>query len=297
MITGDEYNELVDDVARPPDPFPVYHYGHPSTSREYNPDPTQPIDRWLQREDSANARTTRRIIEDLYQGRPSAIIDPFCGAGSSAVVAREWELPFAGFDTDPFLACATLAKARCTTEHLRILEHLEIPYGDYDAMALMNNKMEMPADVMSAACLAILLSVHDSDTYRASVVSDLAAAPDPVPRNMISCGDAGSGEVWPELSGWPPGWVMYTSPPFLSNGRARLSSSYSTVVLRMLRQVHLLPTPGLVILEHEPGLDGDDALAVTRRINWESQVTIQRLLHTRSFSELGIFSLIVCEVH
>lgn len=277
-------------------PFPVYRYDHPATQEEYDPDPAQPLDRWWQREDSANARTTRRIIEDLHQGRPSAIIDPFCGAGSSGVVAREWGLPFAGFDIDPFLACITVAKARCTTEHLRMLEQVSVSQDEYDTAALMKNRAEMSADAMSASCLGVLLSKIDSDAGRAAVIADLASAPGPAPSNTISCGDAGSDEVWRDLSGWPPGWVMYTSPPFPSSRRTGFSPPYSAIVLRMLRQLHALPPPGLVILEHEPGLDGEDALTVAHRINRENQVTIQRILRTQSFSDQGILSLIVCEV-
>ncbi|MGW7243737.1 hypothetical protein [Streptomyces sp. NPDC054804] len=322
----------------------AYHL--PADLVEYRPDPAQPIDRWHQRADSANARTCRRIIEDLA-GRPTAVIDPFCGAGSSAVAARELGVPFIGVDIDPLLVCVATAKACCDRRHLRLLDR-----KDADAVeALVTGVHPQNAgspETFLPACVALTVAASAWSTtagVRASVVEDTTSGPAPAEGSEIRWGDAGTPGAWAGLERMRPGWVVCGSPPFRSagpkdageralrdaaagllraSGRAprpqpprvlarpadpafRIPSDeapdgtgrapYTEIVLRVLRQLRQLPTPGLVVLEHEPARPGDaEALSVAREIQRALPASRVKVLHTRRFSAWGPLSLIVWEL-
>jgi hypothetical protein len=193
----------------------------PATLAEYRPDPAQPIDRWYQRADSANARTTRRIIKDLMS-RPSAVIDPFCGAGSSAVAAREMGVPFIGVDIDPLLVCVTTAKARCDRRHLPLVDGLGLPDETSTvetSLAGPNGPLRAAAseDAFLSGCLALTVaaSVRSMTAgVKTWVVQDATSGPGPAGGSEVRWGDAGTPSAWAGLDWLRPGWVVYGSPPF-----------------------------------------------------------------------------------
>jgi hypothetical protein len=283
---------------------PARPYGIPANTAEYLPSPDDAVDNWVQDCDSANSTTTRRIIEDLYGRRPSWIIDPFCGTGSTAVAARRLRTPFCGFDIDPLRACVTVAKACSGARHV------------------IRTQGEFVTECLRLVCA---LRGEQWTSFAAKVRADLHTVPDPAYGTKVWCADACDPIAWTGAPKAVNGWVIYTSPPFAPSvtrvptcpllharasvlmrntgqGRRALAKpepTYVELVTSMLRCASHRLGRGLAIMEYSPGepcgLDGTEvACDIQRRAG--ACVSVQEVLTTGEFSNSGMFQLIVCEV-
>jgi len=281
---------------------------------EYLPDRSEPVDRWYQAANSSNVRTTRRIIEDIVGGRPRMVVDPFAGAGSAAVVARQLSVPFFGIELNPILAAVTLAKARATAACARQLPAK--PGGP-------------PTDDLTLGCLDLVreLRAQTGDPLSVSaMVRDLERAELPVVENVVVHGDATEAACWERIPRVNGPALIYCSPPFgetsprprattaLDSKAERLLSaaqlshcvgpvgrfaSYIELVVGMLRNVEAAFDDGVqVIVEHEPS----DRPSPTERDLVVAEITANtslrdiRVKELGSFSRRGVLSLIIGEI-
>src|SRR5204863_8392582 len=96
---------------------------------------------------SSNVRNTIKMIEDMCvrYGHPTPVrlVDPFAGAGSTAVAARIMGIGFFGIEIDPVLACIATAKVSARLPRRR------------------PRMPARPADKLARDCLAVLTSSQD----------------------------------------------------------------------------------------------------------------------------------------
>ncbi|QWB25718.1 MULTISPECIES: hypothetical protein [Streptomyces] len=289
----------------------VRAYGNPSRLEEYLPDRDEPVDRWFTASNSGNARVIARTIIDLAPAAPSVVIDPFCGAGSSATAARLLGIRFAGAEIDPVLACVSLAKTRCGPSHGADLPR---PPDKHDEPQL--------------RCLRLLRELQKEEgggeLSEDQLLADLARAPAPVPGSTVVCGDSTDPANWADLKLPEAEAVMFTSPPFYGDWhgpdvppplRAEASDIVSTatnrgrpdarngprrgycdLVVGALQAMESVAVHGTAVVEHEPGDDGTgNRLAVlSERIRDETTADVVEILTTGDFSGTGTLSLVVC---
>ena len=309
-------------------------YGLPADEAAYLPDPGEPLDRWFQAANASNADTIVAIARDLGVTHVDLVLDPFVGGGSCAVAARLMGLPFYGIELDPVLACATVAKTRCTPHHAAVLRSVP-DVTDADGLARALAAIEArcaPADVLPLSCLAVVRCLRAESGRRlpvADVVRDLRR-PDTVPPRLegrVVCGDATSKESWNavgDLRGRHA--LVYTSPPFgVVSPRVSVSEPLDAAARGVLRRAGLALDPGLpatfaayrdiamgmlaqaaealgrasVIVEHEPADDGSDArlgLAEDVRARFGDRVRDLRILESQPFSWRGPLSFVVFEL-
>jgi len=267
-------------------------YGLPGSLAEYLPDASEPIDRWYQAANSSNVRTTWAIISDLCADRrPTALLDPFAGAGSLAVVARLAGIPFFGIELDPLLACVTAAKALATggpsegTRGNLVQDCLDIvgqmSAGQVSAVGQMSAGQASAVGQMSAGQVSAAQGAAEQNRFAA----DLAFAPEPSGQNRVVWGDATDPAAWRPLSEGYEFPVLYTSPPFGGGPLRRPASeplrfaaekvltamgmrhgripdgafgSYADLVIGMVRNAAKALPAGLIVIDPPPGLLEDE---------------------------------------
>lgn len=77
-------------------PSPINGY---ASLVNYAPTASQPIHRWFRYREGYSIELVKELIKELPRG--STILDPFCGAGTSLLAAREIGLPSIGVDVNP----------------------------------------------------------------------------------------------------------------------------------------------------------------------------------------------------
>jgi hypothetical protein len=210
-------------------------YRLPLEGSGYLPDPTEPVDRWVQAANASNVRTTMAVVRELLPTPAEVLIDPLAGGGSSAAAARAMGLPFFGIELDPVLACITLAKTVCTPRHARLLGELPPP----DAVELPVRPADaMPGDPLAVSCLA-LISALRTEAGRplapGELSADLAAARAAHPASRVVHGDATGEQAWAALRLPQAPAVVYTSPPFgASSPRPPVSPAVRSAAQRIL---------------------------------------------------------------
>lgn len=304
-------------------------YSRPGTLGEYLPDPTRPVERWYNRPNSGNATTARETILDLCGQPPTAVVDPFCGAGCTAVAARELGTPFYGIEWDPILACVSHSKAMARRHHahlLRSIPELNSAQGLLKFCAGLELDHEHPTDEMHTACLAVLLCLAGEagvPTRLEDIEADLEKVgptePQPSAKGLVRSGDCTNPRTWTGIPEAMRGAVVFTSPPFYRTGlplgvsdelRAAASllfprrmpqppasteASYADNVIGMLRVLTRHLRSGWILMEHEPGDSTPEGLeAVAERIGRETDYRADRVLTTKTFSKAGPLSLIMC---
>jgi hypothetical protein len=283
-------------------------YGIPGSLADYHPDAHEAIERWFTMPNTGNSRAVADIIEDLAPVRPSAVVDPFCGAGSTALAARRLGIPFVGVETDPVLACVTTAKSLC---------------GPADGQAL----LELPETDESPA-LRCLRLVHRLQHFPGggrlsarTIAEDLSRGARHVPESVVVRGDSTARATWEEVT-LPEGEVViFTSPPFfddwtgpkvppqvrieaegLLTGRVTHDSrsaarSYGDLLVGALRAARTAVPHCTAIVEHEPGSGPPGRLLeVADRLTDEAGAEIVEILEAGRFSPGGLFSLLVCRL-
>ncbi|MGW2650983.1 hypothetical protein ACWC2T_40405 [Streptomyces sp. NPDC001393] len=288
-------------------------YGVPGRLAEYLPDRDEPVERWFNAPNTGNARAIARTIIDLTPEFPAVVLDPFCGAGSSAIAARHLGIPFVGMEIDPVLACVSLAKSHCEPVHGAGL-----------------HRPERSDDDLPLRCLRVVQELQSLDgsgrLNEQQITEDLARAPAAVPGGAMVCGDSTVPANWSDLSIPDRDVVVFTSPPFYSTWSpphvpervrraasavfcdtkpARLgrpdtqpqpSGQYCDLVIGSLRAMMSVAAHGIAIIEHEPGDDstGKRLQVLSDRINEETEGEVVEILATDDFSGAGILSLVVC---
>ena len=280
----------------------------PAKIQDYRPDANEAIDRWFQAANSSNVRTTLRIIANVCPTRPTLVVDPFAGAGSAAVAARQLRVPFFGLDTDPVLVCVTVAKALAGRQHVDWIK---------------NPPVDLPTrDRLVAECLGLVIELRQATGQPLTldhITADLQRSGVPHSASAVYWADATSTAGWSGASR-VDGGVIYCSPPFgvssprphvpewlhekarqiLKRGEcAKVDSSpavfdsYSELAAGMLRQARQHLGSTFLIMEYEPA-DGrvDHRKSIVERLRDEPQARIGDVLFTRAFSDRGLFSLI-----
>jgi DNA methylase len=283
----------------------IRSYSLPGTPAEYRPDPAQAIDRWVQWQSSANAKTIQRILTDLTGGSPTLVVDPFCGAGSTAVAARNLGARFAGLDRRPEAVCVTTAKARGT------------------AAALTGYRIASGDDEFTRACLAFVQVIGDGSNgdVRRMMRDDLSSAAEPDSRSVALWGDSADPRAWTGVEAGPSPWVGYTSPPFGSVPSPDVDERHALLARRLVaahetrrptpaERAHTFSSrtiaalenlsrslgPGRLIVEHEPDESCPrDVADLARELNRVSAVSVVEVLRSQNFSGRGPLSLLVCD--
>ncbi|MGX4692339.1 hypothetical protein [Streptomyces sp. JNUCC 63] len=304
-------------------------YNRPSTLQEYLPDLTRPVERWYNRPNSGNVTTAMLTILDLSGQHPTAIVDPFCGAGCSAVVARRLGVPFFGIERDPVLACVADAKA---TARLGLLHRIRrdpdiaTPQGLLTFCQGLAINREKPTDDMRTAALAALMCLTREegmpislDDMEADLAESRAQESGIVAEGRVFCGDCREEPAWDGIPFDMCDAVVFTSPPFYRTGiplnvpeplRAAASIlfpdrtpspalheglCYSDNVVGMLHRLARRLESGWILLEHEPGDASPEGLpAIAHRISHETEFDVQEILTTKAFSKAGALSIVAC---
>ncbi|MEU5596416.1 hypothetical protein [Streptomyces sp. NPDC020298] len=288
-------------------------YGIPGSLDDYHPDPQEPVERWFTMPNTGNSRAIAEIINDLCPVPPTAVVDPFCGAGSSSLAARRLGVPFVGVEMDPVLACVSTAKSLC---------------GPADGQALLQRPET--GESLPLRCLRLLLRLQSTPgggrLSDRMIADDLLRAPRRVPGGAVVCGDCTAPATWKGMAPLPDeGVVVFTSPPFfddwagpgvppalraeaaeLAGGTApeppapcppAPARDYGDLLVGALRAVGAVLPSCTVIVEHEPGSGSPDRLrTVADRLTAETDAEILEILETRDFSPGGLFSLLVCRL-
>ncbi|MGW2725166.1 hypothetical protein [Streptomyces sp. NPDC001492] len=307
----------------------IRNYDRPSTLQEYLPDATRPVERWYNRPNSGNVTTAMETILDICGRPPAAVIDPFSGAGCSAVAARRFGIPFFGIEQDPVLACVSFAKATARLRHVRRLRQnpeITTPRGLLDFCAGLVVDHSSAAEDRVTACLAALVSLTreaGTPTTLEDIEADLEElqkrdTPATLDARVLS-GDCTDAQAWRGIPENQRNAVVFTSPPFYRAGiplevsdqlRTAASvlfpnrtpsssgsggSSYADRVVGMLRQLTRYVQHGWILMEHEPGDATPEGLhTVAERIGGETEFRPYEMLTTKAFSQAGPLSIIVC---
>ncbi|GAB2603915.1 hypothetical protein Aab01nite_47640 [Paractinoplanes abujensis] len=296
-------------------------------SRGYDPDPSEPVDRWFQAKNASNARTTADILSKLRTAGPAVVIDPFCGGGSTAAAARILGLDFFGIERDPLLACVTLAKATAQFRHVPLLPPLAAAGQTgwlTSALTDIADRID-PADAVVVSALAVLAAVraaHGRTAHASMFATDLEIAPPRSSTVRVVCGDATDPQAWRALNPAATPALVYTSPPFgptsptvTAPAEVRTAASavlervgamvgqptgsaprpFTELTVGMLRRLTEHVHHGRLVIEHEP----DDVQAdSTGPLVDAIQQHLSPALHTpgidryEAFSARGTFTLI-----
>jgi hypothetical protein len=220
-------------MSEPKTQPPYRHYDIPLTADEYYPDPEDPLDRWLQTPNSANATTLQRLISAFAIDAPSRIIDPFCGAGSTAVAARRLGAPFFGIEIDPVLAEIAFLKATLSKDDLNYLE-ASLPSTVSEQIIFECRPGRQRRCTLGAGLVAMLRSPAgnmEKEDLLSYLWQGVTSAPLPNFKSDIACMDALSSTAWRHIAPSPRS-ILFTSPPFPH----RQPRSYSKRNLREVRQ-------------------------------------------------------------
>jgi hypothetical protein len=295
-------------------PRAAIRHEHPANKREYFPDPAERIDRWHQAANSSNVQNTIKMITDMCEKHrhpfPARIVDPFAGAGSTAVAARLMGVDFFGIEIDPVLACIATAKVSARLPHRRRPRILT-----------------RPADKLVRECLAVLTSSQDMwrrPRLRVQINKDLAHDQGAPAASTVICGDTTHPRTWQAATDITGSTVIYTSPPFghtaqkapwstSTHDRAvqalehagryvhdkspEEASDYPSFVTAMLMNAKATMPGALVIIEHEPAHDQvDERISIAEHIERKADVAVLDILESGNFSGKGPLSFFVCRV-
>jgi hypothetical protein len=214
----------------------IREYCYPATINDFYPNPQDRIDRWLQIENSANAKTVERIIVDIFGAVPKLVIDPCCGAGSTAVAARRLGTKFNGIELDPILAAISSLKSNLALSD--ISEALNWLPSKVEADWLLTAKTDqISAHILGLAILAIVsTSTRHIETapLLELLAHDLYCEPPPIASSTVSCGDARRKDVW-HVGANVSDAVLFASPPFRDFTPVHSDSLTEVPNLRLLR--------------------------------------------------------------
>jgi len=73
---------------------------------------SKPIHRWFTFPHSFTSELVHSLIDDWSLSRQDSVIDPFVGAGTTVLAAKEREVPAAGYDISPLAAFVSSVKTR-----------------------------------------------------------------------------------------------------------------------------------------------------------------------------------------
>jgi hypothetical protein len=299
-------------------------------AKDYFPSDAEAIDNWLQATNSSNVRTTAKIIKALAP-QARVVVDPFVGAGSCAVAARRLDLPFYGIELDAVSAGVAAAKALGESRHADTYGIRPFGTEFSQLMATVTEyNTRFPQQAHAMSCLALLSAVRGqlglpNNTPR--IIRELRNHRSPQPANHVAWGDATEAAAWERFGRVSRPAVIYTSPPFgpssprfrvprVAHGAARqifakqgydraqaeppAFKGYTELTIGMLSQAIQHLRRATVIIEHEPGDEGEDRrheLAGQIQREFGRRVGRVRIEQSKAFSRRGRLSLIVCEIH
>ena len=200
---------------------PVRPYKYPQNKRQYYADPVEPIDRWYQATFSSNAGTIKRIVLDIFGGAPDCLIDPFSGAGSTAVAARGLSVPFVGVELDPVLVEITALKSSLAEADLWDLDKYAPKVISPEQLSIRN--LSRASSFVLGFCLAALLSMRSRRDMFALVQEDLTGSAGPVSGSSVRCGDSRCTRAWGQANTWRKA-AVFTSPPFPPAARVQAAA-------------------------------------------------------------------------
>lgn len=125
----------------------------------FAPSADRPIHRWFWYREGYSLDLVTELISELPRG--SVVLDPFCGAGTTLVAAKEKGLPSVGFDVNPI----SILVSRVKTTKLSANEVLDVEniLGQLATLTL-----DSPADPKPG--LSIIDKVFEADVLRALLV-------------------------------------------------------------------------------------------------------------------------------
>ena len=179
---------------------------------EYNASPNQAVDRWYQCGISSNAATIARCLSLACGRGPGAVIDPFCGGGSSGVAARILGATFIGVESSPVLNAIATTKSLAGPEHIM----------KRTTMARPRARIGVRNFESIAACAQILVGARtflrdtavDTEVIRL-LAQDMRSLAVRSPESVLLRSDSTRSSIM-DLVDIPSDmpWAVYTSPPF-----------------------------------------------------------------------------------
>lgn len=122
--------ELLGQINRQVSPSPINGY---ASLVNYSPTAGQPIHRWFRYREGYSIELVKELIKGLPKG--SIILDPFCGAGTSLLAAREVGLPSIGIDVNPISTLVSKVKTTVLTS-----AEVQDLYGFIKGLSLLSAK-------------------------------------------------------------------------------------------------------------------------------------------------------------
>ncbi|MGB3674162.1 MAG: hypothetical protein WA988_06970 [Candidatus Nanopelagicales bacterium] len=275
-------------------------------SDSYFPDSAFPVDRWCQRNVSANPTTVARLASRVCAGQVGMLIDPLAGFGASAVAARLLGCDFFGIEIDQFAAAVTLAKGAANDSVIREAAAAVRELDHRDSV----NPESLPKMVWATAAVASEfassagLSLDEAISLMQRDVAEL-----PAKNTTVVCGDARVFSSWEALIWNAPG-VAFISPPFTDDSNAAATSDAQQLAIRAF------PYPGVasqnrgllagvfeqlaenapgvhVILEHESHAAHDPVRIREELAMTSATLTISEVVATRNFSGRGTHCYVI----
>lgn len=125
----------------------------------FAPTADQPIHRWFRYREGYSVELVKELIRSLPHG--SLVLDPFCGAGTTLLAARQQGLPSIGLDVNPI--STLVSKVKTTTLPPKVVEAIV-----HEIKLLRNARPSMHADPKPA--LKIIDKVFDAEILHALLV-------------------------------------------------------------------------------------------------------------------------------
>jgi hypothetical protein len=117
----------------------------------FAPDPSQPVDRWLQLPMGWNTRFIDWVLEKCAAAQIALVIDPFCGAGATLLSSISAGRPALGIDCDAIAVVSSYAKT-----HFSNADDLDL------GLTLLGSLLLQEADVWDQDDLRVVLSSSSS---------------------------------------------------------------------------------------------------------------------------------------
>ena len=137
-------------------PSPINGY---ASLVNFTPTSDQPIHRWFRYREGYSTGLVKEFIKDLPRG--SIILDPFCGAGTTLLAAREAGLPSIGLDVNPI--STLVSRVKTTSFDNKNMSKLE------SELALLN-KVDFTYEVDPKPQFKIIDKVFDQDILTALLI-------------------------------------------------------------------------------------------------------------------------------